>query len=181
MNSFRNRLRFARVIIVDQHARVLVVRQKHRNRQIYCFPGGKVEEHETPQMAAAREIYEELGIKKRPESLRPALRSTFEFSGCEWIGFFYLTAASGFAPDLIELPKVNSAEFVSIESVSLLEGDSTSLGEVLAQCQNAVCELVEAIRAEKECTHILKPPSCSERIKESVMKSSARSLITFRH
>lgn len=39
-----------------------MVRQLYRGREIWTFPGGSIEEDETPEQAAIREVYEETGF-----------------------------------------------------------------------------------------------------------------------
>jgi 8-oxo-dGTP diphosphatase len=60
--------------LVDPHGRVLL-QQRAPGRQmagLWEFPGGKVEENETPEAALARELREELGIETEVEAMAPA-------------------------------------------------------------------------------------------------------------
>lgn len=56
MNAFRQ---CAAVILTDDRGRVLLLWQPS---QSYGLPGGDVEPHETPPMAAVREAKEEIGV-----------------------------------------------------------------------------------------------------------------------
>ena len=60
-------------VIRDEHDRVLLVRQHHRTG--WSLPGGLTGRHEEPQQAAAREVWEEVGIRLNPEELKPTYPS----------------------------------------------------------------------------------------------------------
>jgi 8-oxo-dGTP diphosphatase len=59
-------IRIAAGLIIDSAGRVLLVRK--RGTQAYMQPGGKIEPHESPVQALAREIEEELGIRVAPDA-----------------------------------------------------------------------------------------------------------------
>ncbi|MCY7304192.1 MAG: NUDIX domain-containing protein [Thermoleophilia bacterium] len=52
----------ARIVLVD-HGRLALIKRVRDGRTYYLFPGGGVEEGETPQDAARREAFEELGVE----------------------------------------------------------------------------------------------------------------------
>lgn len=60
--------------LVDKNGQVLVQqRAPHRSMAgLWEFPGGKLERHETPEVALARELAEELGIQVDPAAIAPA-------------------------------------------------------------------------------------------------------------
>lgn len=51
-----------RVVILDNHNRMLMVKQEHEGREIWMVPGGGIEEGENSVDAAVREIKEETGL-----------------------------------------------------------------------------------------------------------------------
>jgi 8-oxo-dGTP pyrophosphatase MutT (NUDIX family) len=59
-------IRIAAGLIVDQAGRVLLVRK--RGTQTFMQAGGKIEPHESPAQALARELEEELGIRVAPDA-----------------------------------------------------------------------------------------------------------------
>jgi len=52
----------ARIVLVD-HGKLALIKRVRDGRTYYLFPGGGVEEGETPQDAARREAFEELGVE----------------------------------------------------------------------------------------------------------------------
>lgn len=67
MNGRHSRRRGRAIVIHEERVALL---QRNRGGQIYyVFPGGGIEGSETPEEAAVREVYEELGIVIRPEKL----------------------------------------------------------------------------------------------------------------
>lgn len=63
----------AAVALIGEDGRVLMQRRPidKQHGGLWEFPGGKLEPGETPEMAAIREIEEELGIVIPPETLIP--------------------------------------------------------------------------------------------------------------
>lgn len=58
-------IRIAAAIIFDDAMRVLVVRK--RSASVFMQPGGKIEPHEDPLEALARELNEEIGLAITPD------------------------------------------------------------------------------------------------------------------
>lgn len=51
-----------RVIILDDKKNMLLVRQRHDDKDIWMVPGGSIEEDENAAQAAVREVREETGL-----------------------------------------------------------------------------------------------------------------------
>ncbi|MFR6257334.1 MAG: NUDIX domain-containing protein [Anaerovoracaceae bacterium] len=58
-----------RVIILDDKKRMLMVKQRHEDRDIWMVPGGGIEEGESSIEAAVREVEEETGLDADIEKL----------------------------------------------------------------------------------------------------------------
>lgn len=65
--------------VIVRDGRILVSQRPARSHQalLWEFPGGKVEEGETPEQALERELFEELGVKTRTGRI-------FDVSLCEY-------------------------------------------------------------------------------------------------
>ena len=58
------------VALIDADGRVLLAQRPEGKSMagLWEFPGGKVEQGETPEAALIRELHEELGVRLKPES-----------------------------------------------------------------------------------------------------------------
>ena len=49
--------------IIVQEGKIALIKRIREEETYYVFPGGGIEEGETPEEATKREVYEELGVK----------------------------------------------------------------------------------------------------------------------
>lgn len=78
--------------LVDADGRVLIC-QRPQGKQLaglWEFPGGKVEEGETPEAALIRELKEELGIEVKPACLAPFVFASHAYEGFHLLMPLYL-------------------------------------------------------------------------------------------
>ena len=63
----------AAVAMIDTQGRILLARRPEGKSMagLWEFPGGKLEPGETPEVALARELFEELQVQIQPENLYP--------------------------------------------------------------------------------------------------------------
>ena len=66
--------------IIVKDGNIAVIKRSKPDQVYYVFPGGGIEENETPEQAALRETYEELGITVEIERLL----HTFPYSGIQY-------------------------------------------------------------------------------------------------
>lgn len=78
--------RSAVVIIQDQ--KVLLIKRVKKEEVYYVFPGGGIEEGETPEEAAIKEAFEELGVTVKIVKII----STIKFHGNQFYFLAHITA-----------------------------------------------------------------------------------------
>lgn len=61
LNSFDKRVASASVILEDAEGRALIVKAHYKD--YWTFPGGMLDDGESPKQAAIREVFEEVGIE----------------------------------------------------------------------------------------------------------------------
>lgn len=75
-------------IVIIENGRVALIKRKKPHTTYYVFPGGGIEVGETPEQAAIREAYEELGVHIRIQRLLKVL----DFNGKQ---YFFLADIIG--------------------------------------------------------------------------------------
>lgn len=78
--------------LVDEHDRVLVAQRPPGGSLagLWEFPGGKIEAHETPEAALARELAEELGIIVPLDALAPVSFVSHAYADFHLLMLLYL-------------------------------------------------------------------------------------------
>ncbi|KEK22242.1 NUDIX hydrolase [Bacillus gaemokensis] len=70
--------------IIVQENEIALIKRIRNNEVYFVFPGGGIEEYETPEEATIREVYEELGVHVEIQKLV----TKYEYNGTQ---FFYHT------------------------------------------------------------------------------------------
>lgn len=71
------------VALIDQAGRILLARRPEGKKMagLWEFPGGKMEVGETPEVALARELHEELAIEVEPKDFAPFVFASHAYEG----------------------------------------------------------------------------------------------------
>jgi ADP-ribose pyrophosphatase YjhB (NUDIX family) len=77
-----------RVIIPNEENKILLVMQHHKGKDIWMAPGGAIEEGETSQDAAIREVLEETGLIISVGRLLWHIEEVSEERGQRFVNFF---------------------------------------------------------------------------------------------
>jgi 8-oxo-dGTP pyrophosphatase MutT (NUDIX family) len=94
--------RSARVILVDRAGRLLLF----QSEDSWFTPGGGIEDGETTEQAAARELWEETGLQIAPDQLGPMVAESSGYADLGWTSgmfhdtYYFQRAPDGFAVDI---------------------------------------------------------------------------------
>jgi 8-oxo-dGTP pyrophosphatase MutT (NUDIX family) len=67
LDSFDKRVASASVILEDSAGRALIVKAHYKD--YWTFPGGMLDDNESPRQAAVREVFEEVGIELKESAV----------------------------------------------------------------------------------------------------------------
>lgn len=84
-----------RVIVFDDKDRVLLVRQRHEDRDIWMAPGGGVDEGETSVDAAVREMKEETHLDIKVKEMIWHIEEQSQKRGQRCVNYFFAEVVSG--------------------------------------------------------------------------------------
>lgn len=116
-----------RVVLFNKDRKLLLVKQHHEGKDIWMVPGGGIEDGETSQDAAIREIMEETGLVVHIERLLWHVEEVSEKRGQRFVNFF-LGSIIGGHPELGSDPEfgeddqvLKDLKFFSQEELADLE------------------------------------------------------------
>ena len=110
--------------LVIRDSKILLVKHKQGNDEWYCSPGGGIEQGETPEQAAIRELQEECNvsgtiIKKTSEYIDPYDDNNFLYTFHVDIG--NQTPSLGFDPEFSETPVLIEIRWMSLNELSEMD------------------------------------------------------------
>lgn len=100
-----------RVVLFNEEGKILLVEQHHDGKDIWMVPGGGIEEGESSQDAAIREVMEETGLIVHIERLLWHVEEVSEKRGQRFVNFF-LGSIIGGQPELGTDPEFSEEDQV---------------------------------------------------------------------
>lgn len=113
----KNQIKLAGCVILDDYDRLLLLHRAGDPGQ-WELPGGKVEAGESPELAAMRELSEELGVSV--ELTKKLGSETFEQDGQEYRYFWFQAKVIGGTPEVMETDAFDDLDYFEIEDLPSL-------------------------------------------------------------
>jgi 8-oxo-dGTP diphosphatase len=111
-------VQLAGCVILDDYSRMLLLHRNTEDFQHWELPGGKIEQDETAEAAAVRELYEELGVRVR---LVKALgNEEFEDSHGVFRYHWFQAEIVGGEPQVQEQDKFDDVDYMEFEDLPAL-------------------------------------------------------------
>ena len=110
---FRPRTRGVKVMLFSDAGELLLVRHTYGNKALFLLPGGGVHPFEKPEVAAAREVKEELNCGVEGLTFLATYRSTFEGKR-DTVHLFRGGVSGGVRADRVE---VAEARFFALDAL----------------------------------------------------------------
>jgi len=118
-------MEFVRAIIKDKNEKILMIYNAKFDH--WNFPGGKMEEGESPPEAVARETKEEVNLNLENIALLFADDVYFKKPDAAWRGYFFAADADLADLKLNEPDKVTRAEFLTFDEIARIPNLSESV------------------------------------------------------
>ncbi|MGI6765865.1 MAG: NUDIX domain-containing protein [Lentihominibacter sp.] len=144
-----------RVILLDEENRMLMLKQRHENREIWMPPGGGIEDNENSVQAAVREVKEETGLDIRIGELIWHVEEVSE-RGQRFVNFFRGHLISEAAPEMDNTPilgmdpELGEDEQVLMDVKFLTRDEINMLPDVYPEyLRDEIWEILEGNRGHK--------------------------------
>jgi mutator protein MutT len=118
LNRAIQKREYARVIIKNEHNQFLLLHQHHPTGSFWTFPGGKLEEGESPEEGALREVWEEIGLKV--VKLELVTKKETLLGETLWNGYFFYALQVEGEAKILENEKAIALEYVDREDIGSL-------------------------------------------------------------
>lgn len=118
------------VALVDEYRRVLL-QQRAPGRAmagLWEFPGGKVEQGETPEAALVRELAEELGIEVEPGALVPACFASAALGEAHMVLLLYICRSWRGSPRPLDAAALRWATTGEMRALAMPPADEPLIG-----------------------------------------------------
>jgi 8-oxo-dGTP diphosphatase len=133
--SQRRLVLVAAAALVDGAGRILLAQRPPGKALagLWEFPGGKVEPGETPEVALARELAEELGVTVAPEAFTPFSFASFAYPEFDLLMPLWTATAWSGAPRGLEGQAIAWAGRGEIEAYAMPPADGPLVAELIAR------------------------------------------------
>lgn len=108
-------MRYVAKAIVEHRGEFLALHHKDKKECLWRFPGGKVENGETPVEACRRELFEEVGLSALRLDFITCTKS--ELDGQEWIAYYFAIRDFRGSPRIREPEKFDNMRFMSLANL----------------------------------------------------------------